>query len=233
MKLGIEKKTNKAKIKRIRINKTNSEGNNPFLKEEYDGNGFKEGLNLLYNLKGPKECKNLLKQILFILYQLIKYLAFCLLLVESNQRKLQVNFSYILLKTQGTGFVTIFNGENKFLPNEIYINDIKANEIKRQYYFDDSDDIINNFKLIWYNEINSTKNMFYTCNKIIEIDFSNFDTSEVTDMIRMFGECTSLISLNISNFNTSKVKRMGYMFNSCSSLKSLNLSILTHPKLLI
>ena len=119
MKLGIEKKTNKAKIQKIRINKTNSEGNNPLMKEEYDGNIFKEGLNLLYNLKGPKECKNLLKQILFILYQLIKYLAFCLLLVESNQRKLQVNFSYIMPETQGTGFVTIFKGENKFLPNEI------------------------------------------------------------------------------------------------------------------
>ena len=171
MKLGIEKKTNKAKIQRIRINKTNSEGNNPLMKEEYDGNSFKEGLNLLYNLKGPKECKNLLKQIPPILYQLIKYLTFCLLLVESNQRKLQVNFSYIMLKTQGTGNVTIFKGENKFLPNEIYINDIKANEIKRQYYFDDSDDIINNFKLIWYNEINSTKICFIFAIRSLKLIF--------------------------------------------------------------
>ena len=40
----------------------------------------------------------------------------------------------------------------------------------------------------------------------------------------MFSECYSLKELNLSNFNTNNVTDMGYMFSKCSSLKELNLS---------
>ena len=43
---------------------------------------------------------------------------------------------------------------------------------------------------------------------ITEIDFSNFDTSEVNGMTEMFSGCTSLTSINFENFNTSKVNDM-------------------------
>jgi surface protein len=66
--------------------------------------------------------------------------------------------------------------------------------------------------------------MFRGCSDITEIDFSNFNTSNVTIMQRMFFDCSSLTSLNLSNFNTSQVTRMNGMFYKCSSLTSLNLS---------
>ena len=102
--------------------------------------------------------------------------------------------------------------------------DIDPDEISYRYYFDDSENSTHTFKLVWYNKINSTRNMFYMCDKIIEIDFSNFDTSQVTDMGMMFACCSSLISLNISNFNTTLVTNMAYMFNGFESLISLNIS---------
>ena len=40
----------------------------------------------------------------------------------------------------------------------------------------------------------------------------------------MFSECKSLNELNISNFNTNNVTNMNGMFAGCSSLKELNLS---------
>ena len=110
------------------------------------------------------------------------------------------------------------------LPDKIYINDKEANEIKKQYYFDNSGDKINNFTLIWNEEISSIAYMFYGCQNIIEIDFSNFNTSLVKDMSFIFRNCKSLTSLNFSNFDTSKVTDMTCMFDECSKLFSLNLS---------
>ena len=57
---------------------------------------------------------------------------------------------------------------------------------------------------------------------IANIDLSNFDTSNVTDMSSMFKNTWQLTSLNLLNFNTSKVKKMNSMFSG-SSLPSLNL----------
>ena len=40
----------------------------------------------------------------------------------------------------------------------------------------------------------------------------------------MFSECSSLKELNLSNLNTDNITDMFYMFNGCSSLKELNLN---------
>ena len=66
--------------------------------------------------------------------------------------------------------------------------------------------------------------MFNSCSALTEIDVSNFDTSNVTDMGAMFRECSSLSSLDLSKFNTDKVTNMWYMFYSCRNLKKLNIS---------
>ena len=59
---------------------------------------------------------------------------------------------------------------------------------------------------------------------ILELDLSNFDTSQVTYMQSMFFGMSNLTTLNLSNFDTSKVTNMGAMFLGMSSLTSLNLS---------
>ncbi len=69
-----------------------------------------------------------------------------------------------------------------------------------------------------------SSNLFRYLKKLTNIDLSNFDTTNVTDMGYMFYHCDSLTSLDVSNFNTSKVKNMADMFDNCSSLTSLNVS---------
>ena len=66
--------------------------------------------------------------------------------------------------------------------------------------------------------------MFATCRNLTSIDFSVFDTSNVTNMSYMFYECSNLTSLDLSSFNTSNVTNMSYMFYECSNLTSLDLS---------
>ena len=59
---------------------------------------------------------------------------------------------------------------------------------------------------------------------ILELDLSNFNTSQVTDMYSMFNGMRNLTTLNLSNFNTSNVTDMSFMFHNMSNLTTLNLS---------
>ena len=92
---------------------------------------------------------------------------------------------------------------------------------KTAYYYAESEKVYLNVDsgLMFYREYNEQK-----IKNIVELDLSNFDTPQVTDMNSMFRNMFNLTSLNLSNFNTSKVTNMGSMFDGMSSLTSLNLS---------
>ena len=138
-----------------------------------------------------------------------------------------LTFSKITLKIKGIGYKNIFGClenyafNNKSYPNEIYIDGNKQDIITHSYEFNKTDNFV---ELIWNKNINNTWNMFRLSYNITEFDFSNFDTSEITNMGGMFWGCSSLTSLNLSSFNTSKVIYMHNMFTQCSSLTSLDLS---------
>ena len=81
--------------------------------------------------------------------------------------------------------------------------------------------------IIQYNFLNNltiTSCLFYECEKISNLDLSNFNTQNATNMCGMFRGCSSLSNLNLSNFNTQNVTNMSYMFYECSSLSNLDLS---------
>lgn len=65
----------------------------------------------------------------------------------------------------------------------------------------------------WYNARHSIK--------LAEIDVKN-----MTDASFMFYECDNLIDIDVSNFDTSQVTEMRSMFDGCESLKKLDLKIL-------
>ena len=54
--------------------------------------------------------------------------------------------------------------------------------------------------------------MFQNCSNLTSLDVSNFDTSNVTDMRYIFSDCNNLTELDVSNWDTSNVKNMSYMF---------------------
>ena len=82
------------------------------------------------------------------------------------------------------------------------------------------------FKLVFY-KANNKLNFYFEHSKIISIDLSEVDTSDITSMKAMFCGCHNLKELKgLNNFNTSKVKNMSFMFKSCSELEYLDYLIL-------
>ena len=83
------------------------------------------------------------------------------------------------------------------LPTEIIINDVPMTDIKRIYQLSNK---INNITLKYNYSMTNCNLMFYGLSNIIKIDFSNFDSSKVTNMQRMFSDCTLLQSIDLTNF---------------------------------
>ena len=138
-------------------------------------------------------------------------------------RKLNRN-SEIIITIFGNGSQRIINNYvfEHYKPSEIIINGEKANEVNEIV-----NNLINEENIIiykWNYLLTTCEDMFSTLTNIIKIDLSNFDSSNVRNMINMFSGCTSLTSINFNNFDTSLVTNMAFLFYQCHSLISLDLS---------
>ena len=75
------------------------------------------------------------------------------------------------------------------------------------------------------NNITNLEKFFQESSNIISLDFTNFDTSNVTNMYRMFHGCKRLKEIKgINKFITNKVINMSAMFQLCGELEYLDLS---------
>ena len=68
--------------------------------------------------------KEYLNRILLKNYLLIVYLITSFLYIQCNQRNIQSEISFIILKIIGTGYLRIFNEFFNPYPDEIYINNV-------------------------------------------------------------------------------------------------------------
>ena len=135
------------------------------------------------------------------------------------------------MKNKATNFIMIKEEDRKYF--HIYFDDNKE-EVKRKYYSElNNRDEVSKIKIIIDYQVKSFQDLFKYCGSVESINFkksfkeinlSNFNTDNVTDMSLMFYNCSSLKELNLSKFNTNKVTDMYCMFNGCKSLKELNLS---------
>ena len=109
----------------------------------------------------------------------------------------EVYSSNITIKIKETGIQKIFfDGETcystrpKFpYPDEVYINDEIQNNISAKYNFTKEDNVI---KLVWYESRENWGCLFKGCNKITEMDFSEFDFSKIIRGNMMFMFCKAL-----------------------------------------
>ena len=129
----------------------------------------------------------------------------------------------VLLKVKGIGSIRVLP-KDFTKPEIIRLNGNLIIENINDVVLDLTEEV-NTVKLIWKSSFTSFNKMFENINSIISIDFSQFDTSKITDMSYMFYNCTQLQSINFTNFNTSSVTNMESMF-SYSHMTSIDLSIL-------
>ena len=72
--------------------------------------------------------------------------------------------------------------------------------------------------------VTNMSNTFSHCNLLNSLDVSKWDTSKVTNMEGMFFDCNLLASVDVSKWNTSKVTDMASMFSGCGALQSIDVS---------
>ena len=72
--------------------------------------------------------------------------------------------------------------------------------------------------------IATTSCMFAYCDELKDINFTNFNVSNIKEVYRMFDGCKNLEKLNLSDFNTRNVTNMFGMFANCENLSTLDLS---------
>ena len=76
------------------------------------------------------------------------------------------------------------------------------------------------FQIVFNNIINNMNRFFEKCVNIISLDFSNFNTENVTDMGWMFSECNKLKEIKgINKINTNNVINMKAIFQECNELE--------------
>ena len=185
---------------------------------------------------------------LLLIFNLLILLNIQMVISEKNINKIYLNYSSITLKIKGPGTQNIFSSQfSEPYPDIIYINEERIENIKNNYYLNETENIV---KLVWSNSINNCNKLFDGCKNITYIDLSNFDFSEgisancmfggcitlekiifpssqtvkVTDLGGIFTGCESLTSLDLSKFDTSLASDFGHTFKNCKSLTSLNLS---------
>lgn len=62
------------------------------------------------------------------------------------------------------------------------------------------------------------------CGSLAELDVSEWNTSQVTNMDFMFKLCSSLKKLDVRGWDTSQVTIMNSMFEDCGALMELDIS---------
>ena len=73
-------------------------------------------------------------------------------------------------------------------------------------------------------QVTNMSSMFRGMSNLTTLNLSNFDTSQVTNMDSMLASVSNLTTIDLSNFDTSKVTNMSSMFNNMTNLTSLNVS---------
>ena len=146
-------------------------------------------------------------------------------------QKIQFNKDCAGMFQCSSGGVFIHTGGVKFISKKLNITSILFGDFIDTSKVTGMDQMFRDYKEVDLDISNfDTSNvahmsyMFDGCSNLTTLDVSSFDTSNVIDMEMMFCDCKALTSLDVSNWNTSNVRAMKYMFYSCNSLTTLDVS---------
>ena len=180
-----------------------------------------DGINGILRTKGNKNILkiNKLKQSIFLIKIIL--LLFYISITEGKSRNI-INFSQeIKLLIKGSGNQNLLYTSFYLQPSKVFVNNINMDSCKMSCELENEE---NNIRLIFDDNINSTKSMFYGSDNLIEINLSLFDFSHVTSMAFMFASCCGLTKINLGNINTSSVVNMCSLFSNCKQLISVDVS---------
>ncbi len=138
------------------------------------------------------------------------------------KRKLEEKTNYMTLKLNQDYSFAI---KNKSIIEKIIINNEEPENLEKEIQVSKDAEIQIHFNAA----LSDCSKIFKDINeeikdKIVSVDLSKFDSSNLEIISSMFSRCSSLKSINLLNLNTSKVKSLAYLFYECSSLEEVDLS---------
>ena len=126
--------------------------------------------------------------------------------------------------SQVTNMCLMFAGAGAMMPN-LNANFLNTSNVKTMESMFANSEFTSIIVSDWNtSEVTNMLEMFAFCYNLTSLDLSNFNTSKVTTMEGMFNEDYILVSLDLSNWNTSNVTNMNNMFHECNALTSVDLS---------
>ena len=160
--------------------------------------------------------------------------------IKKNNERLEYLLDNIIIKDDNkmiTGILDInsddINKDIKLFKNkmnyniDVYINNEKINIIKdkNNWKYNFKNEGKYTFKIIFNDIIANMYAFFELCSNITSLDFSYFDTSNITDMALMLSQCKRLKEIKgLNKFITNKVTDMKGMFQDCEEIEYLDLS---------
>ena len=134
-------------------------------------------------------------------FYILFLLSLFVLYSNENLMTNQIQEIHMVIKRNGTRRIL----GDKFPYNnfEVYINTTKNDDCNRTC---DLKEELNNITIAFNETIESCYEMFYLALDIIELDLSDFDTSNVVTMEKMFKHCSNLNFINLSFLNMSIVE---------------------------
>lgn len=133
--------------------------------------------------------------------------------IDSNIKADNIKQGVSILGVQGTleqGAEVV----KKYKPQCISFKDGQVTNLTEETKMLDTS-LLTSMKAMFFNSTSDTI-------RVQNIDISEWDTSNVTDMSQMFREC-GIKNIDISHFDTSKVKTMNQMFRGCTLLEVINI----------
>lgn len=122
----------------------------------------------------------------------------------------------------GTKLIIAGNGSGKIALNEDSKQAFSYNSDWSDYFSVLT--TINGANLLDLSNTANIKFMFYDCLKLVYIDVSQWNTSNVFDFSGAFYGCKAITNIDVTNWNASNASDINSMFAYCSNLKTLDLS---------
>ena len=182
-----------------------------------------------------------LKIIIFIIIIVIIIGLIIFLVLYFKKKNTQKDGGYIITKyiCKSSKSITIFNPSYLNLESTDYsielleiesLNSNNSLRILQDYVtiyndkFTSKKKGIISFKIKFNTILTTMSQMFEECENLVDVDLSNFISSQVTSLNSAFSHCYSLENINFANFKSSNIITMYATFESCEELTGLDLS---------
>ena len=85
--------------------------------------------------------------------------------------------------------------------------------------------------ILFSNELSGMPSIFKDNVDIISVDFSNFNSSKISEISDLFNGCSSLKSVDLTRFKLLQIKSLQNVFKNCKELTSVNISYISSSKI--